>query len=1728
MPPITVPSKVWQGFQADQLQDQTVGLLDGLKQQLADATRPVVDILPKETPSAPSMPSLPSLDDLTKSWGGQDATTTTPGQPASSGFALPSLDDLTSAWQPSRASTTTPPGQVAATFQDGRQEPQPRLRPGESVGSVTMTSGSRSPAPMQGPVDSQTAIDNSSRESFIRTAYPHALEAANGDRALANQLIATAISENGKVGTGRDLGEMGFNVGGIQGVKGTAGSFTALDAGRPREFAAYNNLSEGFRAVRDLVSGGRYAQAAENYRQTGDIDRYWREVNQAGYSETPDWQDRIASIRRTQVEPLTSDAPTAAPARPTAPSGQPVAMPTLSAPAQAATRTAGRYARNQGEVGAELGLPWQRTVEICGPVAAAAFLRKTGRLPGQEEAEAMRVAREKGYWQAGRGMGGTASEENLLNDLGVATKRVEGAPDWNAVAADVQRGNPVIIDAGDHYMVAEDYDPQTGAFDFGETAGFLRNARGRTTFRPDELPSLSGPGMTISPTAAIYLDNPTTPAPSVVAGRSESAPDTLRSSLDAGQGDTMQRQPLQPTDPEASTGDYANPDDGPRESGYSMPPTAYGASGDDPGQTPLPSTDYQYSTGGEPIGQAPSYEMPTRPRVPQPIDATITNGGEPLTSDGFQEVQTRPLAARAENDNQGPVFAEQSMPDGLTPIYNRARQIVGWLQDEASNAVSQIGQNMAGNRQAVQDANAGQSGGVDFGAGATNAVQDIGQTVATEGIATPIARAISNPIREAIGKPPLPDMGQPETTIDRAIVETGRSLGRNVDAMQSGLTSGDYGEAGMGALGIVGDLAPSTTLARQLNEMVPHGNFPVVGEVGLGDAIMTAALVRDAARLGYGAIKVGGSTLASIARAVQEGVPAERFGQWLSQNGERVAAADARMAAEGSTAAPGALGQIPEQFGQPYPPIKGRIGDYQQNALGEASAEMVRDSRMPRDAVHPDIRAAGIGPEITPQVDTSSRLNAGAGTVPVDVPVDRLGAVNRVLGQGVASAVSGGVGAQVNQEMNPDDPYAAAKGFAVGALAPLAAARGAGALARRLGRETELGSAARIGLGDVPPSKLREPVLPGFEPPYRKPSIPDVSDTPNRPPVLGDVPPSAIREPMLPGMEPAAANLPPVEQFEIPTFTPGQDRRVQTAVQRAQQEATPGLSPLQWVRRLVGEAGYSSMIGPATFTVNLTGNVAEPLYAIPKETARGVARAVQTGNASALREPGEMAAGAFHGLSQVGTAMLDALMARGRYAPTPGHEPLSMVTQNPIGKGITTILEGGGRVFSAIPDAIFGTIAQGAGEARTAAQIATDAGLKGTAWKQHVNDLLSDAANVRAGQLPTLSATQRVLDEGAAYAKRQTFQDELGEYGRKARTVARLGDLPVVGNLVTPFFNTPWNMTQRMAERTPIGFAMNSQGSKFDKMYDATLGSALLAGIAAGPVASGAITGGGPDDPQKKAEMRSQGWRPYSTLIDGVYVPNRVFGIYAPLLNAAADVHDAIAYSKDKTPGSIASNYVGRLGQQLQQQPYLQGLSNVMQAIQAGQGGGLGAAAERYASSTITRMVPYGATARTIGTAMDPYERTTDRGKNTPSETTIASRSRAGSGRAATSPLLRMCSGGPRRTSNRVARTSQERRDPVIQAFLDANVDIPIPPAKAGDYIMTTDEKRAWNAARGQYVMQHIPPTLGTLTSPRRQERLRDLLEMANEYADRAVERTIPLNQRSQRRREAEAAAKAS
>jgi hypothetical protein len=636
--------------------------------------------------------------------------------------------------------------------------------------------------------------------------------------------------------------------------------------------------------------------------------------------------------------------------------------------------------------------------------------------------------------------------------------------------------------------------------------------------------------------------------------------------------------------------------------------------------------------------------------------------------------------------------------------------------------------------------------------------------------------------------------------------------------------------------------------------------------------------------------------------------------------------------------------RITSDYGRPYPDVRGRIGTATERALGEPSAEMLADSRFPREAVHPDIRA-NVSEPITEAPNMAGRANAA-------LPFDPSGAA---LGAGAGAASEDDEGQQ-------GDPLRTAAGVAVGGI---------------LGRNF-----------------------------------------------------------------------------------PGVQRAVQASQVRAARMAAQGikpLSPLQWTGKLAESVGYSSMIGIRTATTNLLGNVGEPIWAGPKEAARGAARAISTGNASALREPGEMFYGAAHGLWSAGGEMVDALANRGRYM-SPDHPTLSAQTVNPILHAIATVPEVGGRVFSGLPDALFGSIARGAGEAREAAQIATGANLKGPAWKQRVSQILADRDDIMAGTPPTdaqrLADAQQAIKAGGLYAKDQTFQNELGTIGKGVEKVVRLGNAPILGKLVTPFFNTPWNMKVSLAERTPLGAVMNTHSragttrTSFDKGYDALVGTTLIGGLVATVASQGRVTGSGPDDEGQRALMRENGWTPQSTLVRGsdgqdYYVQNNKFGIYGTLLNAVGEVHDALAYGKkDATSREQLISTSQRFGRMFQNEAQLRGLSDLLGAITDPGRNAIG-----YAGDLATRLTPYAATARDISTSQDTMERETDRGKNVPITDEITQRWQSGTGQRAGLPIREGLRGPDENQSQGIwaffPKASKAKNDPVVQTFLNANVNIP-------------------------------------------------------------------------------------
>src|SRR5215210_541766 len=114
-------------------------------------------------------------------------------------------------------------------------------------------------------------------------------------------------------------------------------------------------------------------------------------------------------------------------------------------------------------------LSQDEALAACGPAAAVAFARAAGRAVTLDAA--VGLARQVG-WTAAGGMAGPHSLLALLQRMGVSAS-LDPSVDPAKIVRELQAGRPVIIrmvGQGGHYLVAERYDSQSGAFDFGQSA----------------------------------------------------------------------------------------------------------------------------------------------------------------------------------------------------------------------------------------------------------------------------------------------------------------------------------------------------------------------------------------------------------------------------------------------------------------------------------------------------------------------------------------------------------------------------------------------------------------------------------------------------------------------------------------------------------------------------------------------------------------------------------------------------------------------------------------------------------------------------------------------------------------------------------------------------------------------------------------------------------------------------------------------------------------------------------------------------------------------------------------------------------------------------------------------------------------------------------------------------------------------------------------------------------
>lgn len=376
--------------------------------------------------------------------------------------------------------------------------PGPEPRPaGETVSGGGLAASGRASEPREILGLPRPQIDvGRGRDDVLRAWAPtlKAVEAGGGPS--ARNLAAIILAENG---AGQSpLSAKDNNWFSISAV----GRPFQAGAGTGGRFARYESPNHSLADFVDLIKNSdRYKEAWA--LRNAPPEQFMGALARAGYIAPEPGFPIETWLRNTALGAQTFDRAAGDIGAASPPPGP------IAGTGQALAREKGELTPNQFTAGRALSS--EEAYAACGPAAAVAFARANGRNPTLDEA--VQLARSVG-WSPGRGMAGPQSQVALLGKMGVAAKT--GAPDEAKVRADVERGNPVIIDTPGHYFVAERYDAQSGKFDFGNSATALRASGGKRWFSLAEIGSL-GMG---APRTAIFMDSPESPSPSAVAGRS--------------------------------------------------------------------------------------------------------------------------------------------------------------------------------------------------------------------------------------------------------------------------------------------------------------------------------------------------------------------------------------------------------------------------------------------------------------------------------------------------------------------------------------------------------------------------------------------------------------------------------------------------------------------------------------------------------------------------------------------------------------------------------------------------------------------------------------------------------------------------------------------------------------------------------------------------------------------------------------------------------------------------------------------------------------------------------------------------------------------------------------------------------------------------------------------------------------------------------------------------------
>lgn len=287
------------------------------------------------------------------------------------------------------------------------------------------------------------------------------------------------------------------------------------------------------------------------------------------------------------------------------------------------------------------------------------------------------------------------------------------------------------------------------------------------------------------------------------------------------------------------------------------------------------------------------------------------------------------------------------------------------------------------------------------------------------------------------------------------------------------------------------------------------------------------------------------------------------------------------------------------------------------------------------------------------------------------------------------------------------------------------------------------------------------------------------------------------------------------------------------------------------------------------------------------------------------------------------------------------------------------------RSYQAIPSVDIGGLQIGGKQVRIPGRLlmAEDEFFKAIGTRQEINQLAirqarseglkGEALTDRISELKA-NPTAEMQEAARIAAEKQTFTNPLGTAGQAVQEMKQAA--PLVGYVI-PFIRTPVNVVKFAAERSPLApvfkevrqnlAGANGPIARDNQLARIALGSAVSA-VAASLAAEGTITGGGPSDPQKRALLRADGWQPYSLRIGDSYYSYSRFEPMGMLMGVAADYVELQKAMQQDEKANLAALIMGSVSRNLVSKTWLQGPSDLIQAVQD---------PERYGPRYVQRLV---------------------------------------------------------------------------------------------------------------------------------------------------------------------------